>query len=465
MLKKLSLICIGLLSVTLLFGVAWADLETETVGPLSFFDSEGDLEVVGKATHPGMATGIQPSVEWVPCGDPEDGFKLQWDDPSPGEKWVISEVKVSAVNESDLYKYDVSWGDVENPSLFTEIPTDCFKAGGGSPTPPPPPEEIVNSWEVEVGACESCPPEPEADVVPVGNTCDEDYWTFSFDIESCDNLCSLDVTFDLDCDLCGEGELGIWELVSQDCEGCTWEFIGGEYVSEDISENCEPEYVCTLNWELTSSDYNFCELESRVFGIGPAPELPDEKVISGDIDGEIGYEITLTSCPEYEGDLPDLTVNVLDTETVAGLPGLDQDLLADEGVFFDVEFDPSSDGVCGVEVCFFVNETCEEFSDVGLYYLPVEGETWVEKEWTCSESTREGFISQVCFSFDATQIEDFENNTWGAGPDSLFSQSPSPGPTPDGEEDNGGGGCSVGGFTFSMLFLVIPMVLLGSKKF
>src|SRR6056297_1365232 len=102
MLKKLSLICIGLLSVTLLFGVAWADLETETVGPLSFFDSEGDLEVVVKATHPGMATGIQPSVEWVPCGDPEDGFKLQWDDPSPGEKWVISEVKVSAVNESDL---------------------------------------------------------------------------------------------------------------------------------------------------------------------------------------------------------------------------------------------------------------------------------------------------------------------------------------------------------------------------
>ena len=112
------------------------------------------------------------------------------------------------------------------------------------------------------------------------------------------------------------------------------------------------------------------------------------------------------------------------------------------------------------------NETCGEFSDVGLYYLPMEAETWVEKEWTCSETSREGFISQVCFSFDASQIGDFEDNTWGAGPDSLFSQSPSPGPTPGEDEDHGGGGgCSIGGFTFSMLFLLIPVFLLGRRKF
>lgn len=462
MFKKISLLLTAIVLIALLTGAGLA-LEPQTIGPLSFYASQGDLEVVVKATHPGMATGKQPSVEWVACTDPSDGFSLLWTDPSPGEKWVVSEVIVSAVNEASLYKYDLSWGLVDNPSSFSVIPVECFKAEGGVPgDDDDDDDDIVTGWGVEVESCDLCGDDPEVDINPVDNPCDEDYFTFSFDIVNCENVCSVNVTFYLDCELLDDNEYGIWELVAEgdSCTPCEWEFLGGTFEKVNLGNECSPDYQCTLSWELTSADYDFCELGDIIFGVGAVtePEEPEPVVISKDVDGTV-VTITLIPC-EVDGEIDtsfDITLIPIEELPDVGLDLAEVD--SDDVVFFTFEgLDPT--GICGISVCFDADEeSCEDLTALGAFYF-YEG-IWTQIFSDCDDS---GGVPVVCFYLDdPLLIQDLLGETgtiYGVGDTSIFV-----GVGDDDDDHDGGGGCNMGGFSAGLLLLAAPLMLLVRKMF
>ncbi|HPI97948.1 MAG TPA: hypothetical protein PLV56_04305, partial [Synergistales bacterium] len=417
----------------------------QTYGPLSFFASEGDLEVVVKATHPGVAAGIQPSVSWNACSDPADGFQLVWEDPSPGTKWEISEVTVSAINEADLYKYEGSWGVVDNPSVFSVLPEECFKAEGGIPgDDDDDDDDIVTGWEVEV---ESDDPSAAADIVPVDNPCSEDYFTFSFDIDNCENVIALDVTFYLDCDLIGDVEYGIWMLVpDSDCE---WEFVGGELERVEVEEGV---FECMLTWELTGTEYDFCDLGDVIFGIGPAPEQAEPEVISFDLDGTT-VTVTLFPCDGVEEINSSFDVTMIPIEELPDV-GLDLSGVASDDVsFFAFNFEDPT-GICGIQVCWEADEgeTCEDFANLGVFYF--SDDSWEEIMVDCDDS---GEPAVICFALDDPQlIQDLlgdPGTIFGVGDAGIFGVAPGD----DDDDHDGGGGCNVGGFSAGLLLLAAPL--------
>lgn len=452
MLKKFSLLLIAVFVVTLLSGIALA-LEPQTSGALSFYATEGDLQVVVKATHPGLATGKQPSVDWEACTDPSDGFELVWMDPSPGTQWVISEVTVSAGNEADLYKYDGSWGMVDNPSVFSALPSECFKAEGGIPgddDDDDDDDDIVTGWEVDV---ESDDPSAGADIVPVDNPCSEDYFTFSFDIENCENVIALDVTFYLDCDLIGESDYGIWMLTPE--SDCEWEFVGGELEQVEVEEGV---FECMLTWELTGTEYDFCDLGDVIFGVGPAPEQAEPEVISFDLDGTT-ITVTLFPCDGVEEINSSFDVTMIPIDE---LPNVGLDLTgvsSDDVSFFAFNFEDPT-GICGIQVCWEAEEgeTCVDYADLGVFYF-FDG-AWEEIMVECDDT---GEPAVICFALDDPElIQDLlgdPDTIFGVGDTDIFV---APG---DDDDDNGGGGCNVGGFSAGLLLLVAPLMILFRKMF
>ena len=468
MLKKFLFLILSLSLGLSLCGVAFA-LDAQTAGPLSFYASEGDLQVVVKASHPGLATGKQPSVEWEPCSDPSDGFHLVWEDPSPGEQWEISEVTVSTMNEADLYKYDGGWGDpVDNPSIFSELPEDCFKAEGGIPgdDDDDDDDDIVNSWEVKVGPCDPCPPAPAVEIVPVENPCTDDYWTFKFDVESCDNLCSLEISFDLECDVCDGTEYGIWKLVDPGdppCTPCEWEYIGGVYVKEDIGV-CEPEYVCTLNWQLTSDDFDFCcGFEETIFGIGPAAPSyiePDPGDNEGEIDGWGDWMIYLGQCNPESGD-------VMASFDIATQP--DDGLEPGDAFYFTLEFG-NPENICEVDLYLYLKDCSDE---KGIWEF-LDG-AWEEFagyfEWEAAgvlpwRVNGTDYYCRIHVFYPPVGEEpgvpigddddDDDDGVYGVGTDEYFNPASPGGDDDDDSSSSGGGGCSVGS-SLSALLLLIPV--------
>lgn len=479
MLKK-SFMLILIVSLGLLFCGGAIALEAQTVGPLSFYATEGDLEVVVKASHPGNATGKQPSVEWESCSEPEDGSHLVWMDPSPQKTWEISEVTVSAKNGADLFKYDGSWGEVDNPSIFEDFPMDCFKAGGDIPgdDDDDDDDDLVNSWEVQVGACSPCPPFPEADIIPVENPCSEDYWTFTFDVESCDNVCSLDVTFYLECDPCGETEYGIWKLVVEGdyCNPCEWEFIGGDFGKVNVGDECSPDYECILGWELTSVDYDFCcGFEDTIFGIGPIPEegpdFSDEGVITVGEEPDqyiVGWTLDLEKCE----DSPDISGTVV-FEPLNPDPDYEGD---GEAFFFSLDLE-NPDNICLLDLCLYgqgEDGVCSIEDEKSLYWFQEAISEWTELEVTYEigdyNVDGETFCERLCVHFPQGGItpEDLDEFLVVFGVDDgetdIFIE---PEPEPGGDEPpkkSGGGGCNIGSSLWALLLMIPVGWLLCMKR-
>lgn len=479
MLKRSLVLTMSLLLGVVLYSGAFA-LEAQTVGPLSFYSTEGDLEVIVKATHPGNATGKQPSVEWTACTDPSDGFYLAWEDPSPQDQWVISEVTVSAVNEANLYKYDGDWDMVDNPSVFSALPSECFKAVGGSGNDE---DDIVNSWEILTGKCDPCGDDPAVEIIPVDNPCTEDYWTFKFDVENCENLCSMDVIFDIDCDVCGGTGYGIWKLLSEgdQCTSCDWEYVGGVHSVEETVE-CPPEYVCTLTWELTSTDYNFCcGFEEIIFGIGPIPEeegpdFSDEGII---VVGEepdqymVGWTLNMEKCEES----PDIAGSVT-FEPVNPDPDYTGD---EEAFFFSLDLE-NPENICSLDLCLYgkgEDGVCSLEDEKSLFWFQEAISEWTELEVTYEVGTfvvgEETFCEMLCVHFPQGGITPADLDEFMVifgvddGETDIFIEPVVPGPDdPDepgepGDDDtteksSGGGGCNVG-TSASAILIAIPLLM------
>lgn len=481
MLKRSSILILSLLLGIVLCGGAFA-LEAQTYGPLSFYASEGDLEVIVKATHPGVALGIQPSVEWEHCSNPSDGYHLVWSDPR--NVWDISEVTISATNEAELYIYGSMWDPAsENPLVLevNAVPVDCFKAEGG--TPGDDDDDIVNSWEILSGKCNSCGDEPAVEIVPVENPCTEEYWTFTFDVKNCENLCSMDVIFDMECDVCDGTEYGIWKLLSEGdpCTSCDWEYVGGVYAIEE-TEDCPPEYVCTLNWELTSDDYDFCDgFGDIIWGIGPIPEeegpdFSDEGII---VVGEepdqymVGWTLNMEQCDPESGDISG--------DVVFEPVNPDPDYTGvDEAFFFSLDL-VNPENICSLDLCLYgkgEDGVCSLEDEKSLFWFQEAISEWTELEVTYEVGTfvvgEETFCEMLCVHFPQGDVTPADLDdlmvVFGVddGETDIFVEPVVPGPEEPGDDDtteksSGGGGCNVG-TSASAILIAIPLLMVLFRK-
>ena len=432
----------------------------------------------------GVAFPKMPTISLVPCEFFEDdAYYVNIYNPWPPKmevpKFSVEDITVSAVSEDQTVTSALpgeSWNEICSSELFYEgedalsvlAEPVCFTLCDGElPGIIEPPEEPA-SFDVEEAGIVACSTDVEVESYEVSLE-----WVFNEELP----LPSAEAFFMIDVsgpsvseDVCGvsleiavpceSDDLGlfIFEPGVESGDPGSWEEYGFEFVAGD---------PCVLSGDIPAGDLD------SLFAIGRV--LPEQKVVSGDVDG-VYYEATLTRCPDYDGELPDFTVEALTMQEVAELPGLFLDAVQPgDGIFFTVSFDPDSTGVCGAEFCFFTGETCEEFADVGLYYLDEDTGLWIPKEWSCSESSLEGYVSQICVSFDGSEIEALENNVWGAGPAELFAVSPSPGadddddddivPGPTDENGGGGGGCNIGSFPISILLLLLPLFVAKVKKF
>jgi len=452
--------------------------------------AEGGMQASATVrTLTGVAFPFTPIISLIPCELFEEGayyvyIEDNWPPDMTVPKIVVEDIEVMPVSEDQTITSTLPGGscnEICSPDLFYQgedalsVLTEpvCFTlCDDDKPGVIDPPEEPA-SFDVEEAGIIAC-----SDDVEVGSYEVSLSWVFNEELPlpsaeaffevvvSGDNVsedvCGVSLEIAVPCESDDLG-LFIFEPDVESGDPGSWEEYGFEFVTGD---------PCVLSGDIPADDLG------ALFAIGHLP--PEKKVVSGDVDG-VHYQALLTKCPDYDGELPDFAVEALTMQEVAELPGLFLDTVeTGDGIFFTVSFDPDSTGVCGAEFCFFIQESCEDFADVGLFYLDEDTGLWIPKEWSCSESSLEGYVSQVCVSFDSTEIEILEGHVWGAGPEELFAVSPSPGgdddddvtPTPnvgddddDSSDGSGGGGCSIGILPTSMLLLLAPAVIILGKKF
>lgn len=422
-----------------------------------FYASQGDLEVIVSADLTGPAEGTRPSIEWISCTDPSDGSALSWT--GFGDSWDIRGIIISATNSGDLYVYEDEWVQIENPTEYTEWPEKCFKRGGTLPGGYRNPS--VTGWTVDVAPCDSGDI-PQVAIMPLDNSCNDDFWVFSMDVENCSNLCSLDLTFYLDCDVCEGEEYDIWELLSGDGSDCTWDPLEGVFEKKAAMVG----YECTLSWEAASQDLDLCDLESKVFGVGTMSQsyiLPEPGACNaGDIDGLGDWLLYLGKC-DAQG------TAILGSFDIAPKPN--DGLPPGDVFYFTVELEEPGN-ICEIDLYLYLDEwdldkSVWEFLDgewekmEGRFAWEVAGPLpWRvgDNEYECRLHIFYPPLLEGASILDEGYDEDA---VFGVATDEYFQEDDSE--ESEGEVDDLMNTCGLGQYGRELLFLVFPMLLLLRK--
>ncbi len=485
MFKKFAVLLLVLISFVVLIGTVNAgDLGPTTAPPTDptriFIQSQGEMTFtvqMSKGTVAVWPPGQEPPLVIDPCEN--DGYELSI---SPlWQKFSVDYVIVSSSTGCLSYWNEGDWEEIENGAVlsFGDAEGVCFASCEVTPgdddddctpgdddddcTPGDDDDDdgIVEDASVDAYACLPCALDPAAFIVEVENSCNENYWTFKFNVESCDTVCSIDVTFMLDCDLLGDREYGIWELISSDCTGCSWEFLGGEFSK---NEECPPE--CMLSWTLEKPDeYSgdfFCDLMDRTFGVGPKPPtyvIPEP----GDNEGEMApwgdWMIYLGQCNPESGD-------VMASFDIATQP--DDGLEPGDAFYFTLEFE-NPENICEVDLYLYLKDCSDE---KGIWEF-LDG-AWEEFagyfEWEAAGAlpwrvNGTDYYCRIHVFYPPVGEEpgvpigddddDDDDGVFGVGTDEYFNPA-SPGGDDDDDSSSGGGGCSIGS-SLSPLLLMIPV--------
>jgi len=439
-------------------------LAAETAEMNYFYSFESGLEIVVSADLVGPEAGMKPSVDWVECANPSDGFALNWT--NFGDNWDIHGVKVSATNGGDLYVYEQGWEETDNPLILSEKPGKCFKTIGALPGGYRNPS--VCGWTVEIVSCDSGDL-PELGIMPMDNLCKEDFWVFGVEVNNCSNLCSMDLSFTLDCEICGEEDYELWELISQDSEACNWEILNADFVKEPVyaGGSCIIGYECYLAWETVSGDADFSELAGRTFGIGsssPSYILPEPGVTnSGEIDGLGDWILYLGRCEVQGG-------SVMGSFQMADKPN--DGLPVGDAFYFNVDLE-NSGNICEVDLYLYLQE-CD--LDKGVWEFT--GGSWekiADHQWevagalpwriedTDYECRLHLFYPPPGQETDIPFGDDHDDPVFGVGRDDYFQPGGAPQETGEEVDDLMNGSCHVGHYNLVSLLLFLPLLTLFRK--
>lgn len=434
-------------------------LFAETAEIHYFYASQGELEVIVSADLSGSAEGARPSVEWIPCTDPSDGFALSWT--GFGGSWDIGGILISSTNSGDLYVYDDEWIQIQNPTEYAEWPERCFKRGGTLPGGYRNPS--VTGWVVDIASCDSVGI-PQVDIMPLDSPCEQDLWVFRMDMENCSNLCSLDMSFYLDCDICGEEEYEIWELVSGDGAGCSWDLLEGVFDKKSAMIG----YECTLNWVLTSQDIDLCELGSQVFGVGsisPSYILPEPGASNaGEIDGLGDWLLYTGKCDSQGGAV---------TGSFDIAPKPDDGLPPGDVFYFTVELE-NPGNICDIDLYLYLEEwdfekSVWKFSD-GLWETMKGRFAWEvagQLPWRVGNRDYECrlhiFYPSLLNGASILDGDYDEDGVFGVATDEYFQEDDSE--EPEEEVDDLMNTCGVGKYSLDMIILFLSLFLLHRKLF
>lgn len=280
---------------------------------------------------------------------------------------------------------------------------------------------------------------------------------FRMDLLNCDNISQIDLTFPVCCPCDPDVEWGIWKLVEvDDCvEECYWEPLDVTFNKDCDTPLCgEEECECELELSLSGAcadDCNpgeLCALEGDTFVLGWY--LP--QVTEGNF-GSIVYSAKAYACDPTDC----VTADLVEDENP-------DPCCASGDLFFVMKFDPvDTEGICKVKLC--MEDTGN--GDFGIFWFNEDTGLWV--------SLAEG-SGEVCATFDGDLV-DLLGLTFGAGDPAGFPTEPPVGPGDDDDDndsgsggdgddddDSSGGGCNVG-FAAGMLLFVVPLILLGVRKF
>ncbi|MBN1332571.1 MAG: SYNERG-CTERM sorting domain-containing protein [Synergistales bacterium] len=303
---------------------------------------------------------------------------------------------------------------------------------------------------------------------------------------------------DDDCDDCGETGCpgpcepdrwyGIWRFVEYDsCDpGCGWEPVDSEFVQTCSTPLCGGEECeCSIKFsfdgtcgESPCDPGSLCVLECDTFVAAYKESDNKDGLFS---DGTY-WKTKTWACDLCE----DESIGLMELDKCC-LPGdLPAVVSTDGAIFtmFDTDYEPDDPEVCRLEVCGYMKtDDCADKENMGVFLE--NGEYWLEFPVTWSDvDDLPGYACKGCVlvtlddldGLGLTSFKELIGEVWGIGPkDNFPTEAPVPGDDDDDndsgtggdgddDDDSSGGGCNVG-FAASMLLFVVPLVLLGVRKF